>query len=65
MTDIIMPHMTGTELVSAVKNEYPALPVVYISGEPLGEELHDPPTGQYSFKNRLGRRRLWGGSNCH
>ena len=44
VTDIKMPHMTGIELVRAVKNEYPGIPVVYISGESLREELHNPRT---------------------
>jgi two-component system, cell cycle sensor histidine kinase and response regulator CckA len=44
VTDIMMPRMTGIELVSGVKNEYPELPVVYISGEPLREDLHNPRT---------------------
>ncbi len=44
MTDITMPRMTGIELVRAVKNDYPGIPVVYISGEALREELHNPQT---------------------
>jgi len=40
VTDIRMPRMTGIELVRAVKNEYPGIPVVYISGEALRDELH-------------------------
>ena len=42
VTDIKMPRMTGTELVKAIKAEFPDIPVVYISGEPLKQELHDP-----------------------
>ena len=42
VTDVTMPRMTGTELVKAIKTDHPDLPVVYISGEPLKRELHDP-----------------------
>jgi len=42
VTDIKMPHMTGTELVRAAKMDFPGIPVVYISGEALREELHNP-----------------------
>ena len=44
VTDIKMPRMNGIDLVRAVKSEYPGVPVVYISGESLREELHNPRT---------------------
>ena len=42
VTDVRMPRMTGIELVETVKVESPAMPVVYISGDPLHDQLHDP-----------------------
>ncbi len=42
VTDIKMPRMTGIELVEKVKTEFPGVPVVYISGEHLKEQLHNP-----------------------
>lgn len=42
VTDIEMPRMTGIELVTAAKIAFPGIQVVYISGEHLQQELHDP-----------------------
>jgi two-component system cell cycle sensor histidine kinase/response regulator CckA len=42
VTDIKMPRMTGIELVNAAKIAFPGIPVVYISGEHLKQELHSP-----------------------
>lgn len=42
VTDIRMPRMTGIELVRAVKIDFPGVPVVYISGEALRDDLHNP-----------------------
>jgi NarL family two-component system response regulator LiaR len=42
VTDIKMPHMTGIELVKAVRTDFPGIPVVYTSGEALRDGLHNP-----------------------
>ncbi|HEY7389312.1 MAG TPA: response regulator [Bryobacteraceae bacterium] len=42
VTDVSMPRMTGIELVNEVKLEFPKIPVIYISGQGLRDELHDP-----------------------
>src|SRR4051812_31056783 len=42
VTDVRMPRMSGIELVKAAKSAFPELPVLYISGEYLKQELHDP-----------------------
>ena len=42
VTDVRMPRSTGTELAKVVKTEFPNLPVVFISGEHLKDQLHDP-----------------------
>lgn len=36
-TDLRMPKMDGIDLLKAIKNEYPGLPVVVITGYSLGE----------------------------
>ena len=38
ITDMRMPRMSGTELLSALKESHPDLPVVLISGFALGDE---------------------------
>jgi two-component system cell cycle sensor histidine kinase/response regulator CckA len=42
VTDVQMPRMTGIDLVEKVKTEFPSIPVVYISGDHLTKELHNP-----------------------
>jgi CheY-like chemotaxis protein len=42
VTDVSMPRMTGIELVSVVKTEFPAIPVIYVSGSGLRDGLHNP-----------------------
>jgi len=48
VTDYKMPHLNGVELVKAVREKYPEIPVVYMSGYASGvdgEMLHDPEHG--------------------
>ena len=42
ITDVRMPHMTGLELLSKVKDKFPKLPVVLISGYSVHDETSDP-----------------------
>jgi two-component system cell cycle sensor histidine kinase/response regulator CckA len=44
VTDVSMPRMTGIELANAVTMEFPAIPVIYVSGLGFGlrDELHNP-----------------------
>lgn len=42
ITDIKMPRMMGTDLGRLVRTDYPTTPVVYISGDRLERDLHDP-----------------------
>jgi two-component system, cell cycle sensor histidine kinase and response regulator CckA len=42
VTDVSMPRMTGIELVNAVRMEFPAIPVIYVSGLGLRDGLHNP-----------------------
>jgi CheY-like chemotaxis protein len=41
VTDILMPEMSGVELIEAVKQRYPNLAIVVMSGE-VGEDDDDP-----------------------
>lgn len=45
ITDLRMPKMTGTELLVAVKDKRPELPVVLISGYNLTEAEHHGADG--------------------
>ena len=47
ITDIRMPRMRGDELATRIKSESPALPVIFISGEPGEGKFHDPAHGTY------------------
>jgi CheY-like chemotaxis protein len=42
VTDIRMPRMTGTELAGVVRNDFPEIPIVFISGEQPRWLLDDP-----------------------
>ena len=42
VTDVKMPRMTGIDLVTCVKIDFPDIPILYMSGEPLQESLHNP-----------------------
>src|SRR5512134_3262448 len=46
ITDMRMPKMSGTELIAAVKEKRPDLPVVLISGYNLTEADNQGPAGQ-------------------
>jgi CheY-like chemotaxis protein len=41
VTDIVMPRMKGFELAHRLRALFPALPILFISGHPMTEEL-DP-----------------------
>lgn len=43
LTDVVMPRMGGVELVNAIKNRYPELKILLMSGYPLGETRDDLP----------------------
>lgn len=46
ITDMRMPKMSGTELVAAVKDKNPKMPVVLISGYNLTEADSSGPAGR-------------------
>ncbi len=39
ITDLVMPNVTGAELITAVKKEFPEIKIIAISG--YGEEIHE------------------------
>ena len=39
ITDIRMPHMNGTDLAAALRSENPALPLIFVSGEPAPQSI--------------------------
>lgn len=43
ITDMRMPHMTGLELMEQVKDKYPKMPVVLISGYSVAEINEESP----------------------
>lgn len=48
VTDVEMPGMDGRELGKALREEYSAIPIIYISGyaeDPRVQDLHDPEHG--------------------
>jgi CheY-like chemotaxis protein len=45
ITDIEMPGMDGCALGKAIREEYSAVPIIYISGFTEKEHLHDPAHG--------------------
>ena len=47
ITDIRMPHMTGTELAIALKSERPAIPLLFVSGETAPSDLNDLGKGYF------------------
>lgn len=42
VTDVEMPQMNGTDLVRAARVCFPGIPVLYVSGPCLKEDLHCP-----------------------
>jgi YesN/AraC family two-component response regulator len=46
ITVLRMPKMTGTELIAALKEQYPELPVVLISGFALGDAEDQAAAGR-------------------
>ncbi len=39
VTDLNMPHMSGIELISHVRSQYPSIPIVAMSGDYEGEAV--------------------------
>jgi DNA-binding NtrC family response regulator len=41
ITDIRMPHVTGTDLALSLKSQHPALPLLFVSGESAPPGLYE------------------------
>lgn len=41
ITDIRMPRMTGTELAASLRSDSPAIPLIFVSGEPAPVDMKD------------------------
>ena len=50
ITDIRMPRMTGTDLARSLRSRRPAIPLLFVSGEPASPALNDPGKGFSSRK---------------
>ncbi len=49
VTDVQMPGMTGDVLVGRIRESWPELPVVYVSGEPRNARLVQQTSGAVQF----------------
>jgi CheY-like chemotaxis protein len=47
ITDIRMPRMTGTDLAISLRSDCPAIPLIFISGEPAPIAMVDPIKGVF------------------
>ncbi|HXB70447.1 MAG TPA: response regulator [Candidatus Acidoferrales bacterium] len=47
ITDIRMPRMTGTDLAFSLRSDCPAIPLIFISGEPAPMAMVDPKKGVF------------------
>jgi two-component system cell cycle sensor histidine kinase/response regulator CckA len=45
ITDVSMPRMSGIELVTTARMEFPKIPVIYVSGTLPQDGLHNPRSG--------------------
>ena len=45
ITDIRMPRMTGTDLAISLRSDSPAIPLIFVSGEPAPVDMNDPKKG--------------------
>ena len=49
VTDVSMPGLTGTELAARIRQRWPRLPVLYVSGRELPPHAPDAPRLQKPF----------------
>jgi FixJ family two-component response regulator len=45
ITDIRMPRMTETDLAASLRSDCPAIPLIFVSGEPAPADTVDPKKG--------------------
>lgn len=55
ITDLMMPNVTGIEAIKNVRNEYPDLPIIVITGKPP-EAVEELPVNDILHKPLIGRQ---------
>jgi CheY-like chemotaxis protein len=63
ITDIRMPRMTGTDLAISLRSDYPAIPLIFVSGEPTPVDMVDPDKGIFSIEKPFGPKMLLDAAN--
>jgi len=58
ITDIRMPRMTGTDLAVSLRSNCPAIPLIFVSGEPAPADLNDPKTGFFFIEKPFSPKAL-------
>jgi CheY-like chemotaxis protein len=58
ITDIRMPRMTGTDLALSLRSSSPAIPLIFVSGEPTPVDMVDPEKGIFSIEKPFGPKML-------
>jgi CheY-like chemotaxis protein len=58
ITDIRMPHMTGTDLAVSLRTDCPAIPLIFVSGEPAPVDMVDPTKGIFFIEKPFAPKAL-------
>jgi two-component system, cell cycle sensor histidine kinase and response regulator CckA len=58
ITDIRMPGMTGTDLAVSLRSDYPAVPLIFVSGEPAPVNMSDPKDGFFFIEKPFAPKAL-------
>jgi CheY-like chemotaxis protein len=58
ITDIRMPRMTGTDLAVSLRSDSPAIPLIFVSGEPAPVVMSDPIGGSFFIEKPFGPTEL-------
>ncbi len=61
ISDVMMPNMNGWDLLAQIKNKFPLMPVVLISGDPAAlEQPAGAPTADHIIQKPLGLKEIKG-----
>lgn len=58
ITDIRMPRMTGTDLAMSLRSDSPAIPLIFVSGEPAPVDMNDPEKGFFFIEKPFAPKEL-------